>query len=728
MGPRLALVLLLALRFCPSQPFPRSPVPAKRKGSAPESRPSDGPWSWARIKRPEKDSAPAAPVAAKGPHLGRNFAEQFGNFTENLPFPRDFRIPNNTGIGIFFSGLGSGIILTTTLLLAPSVNMESSMRTSLLLFQDVLAEVERAYVEELDPQKLTETALQAMLSSLDPYTTLQKSDDLREQVQGRYGGVGLVISEPLQISDVQKAKALPTLKTPNQPKTPKGPGIKGSGAAGTTRSEESSVVVLSAFEGYAWDAGMRVGDRILAIDDAPMTGLSLDSVRDKLRGPPDTKVKLKIARDVMGSGPAGKEFEITLDRKAIQLDDVRIGTLWGRREEGLAYVQLSGFGGSVASDLAKSLINLEAQAPEGLKGVILDLRGNPGGLLSSAVEVSSLLVPKGSTIVTADGRAFNTVRYKSTAEPLRPLDLPLVVLVNSGTASAAEIVAGAVQDLDAGVVVGMGDGRTFGKGLVQEVEELEDGNAIKYTIAKYYTPSGRCIQSDTYKSAVAKATKKDAGDSTSSSTPIVSDVKGERRPAKGFTSTKIKDQDKRIFKTRIGRDVRDGGGIEADVKVANPPLSPLTQALVSQGAFFDFASEWTRKHEFVSFVDAGSNEVLKSFEEFVKRRESQGLLRLDAVVPQLADIEQGLSDAGLPQTVSEVQRLRSTLRKELTNDFRKEEDEIRLVLQDALSSRFLPDKMLSVYKLEKDKQFLKGLEILRSKRAYEAILQAPKAS
>jgi len=633
----------------------------------------------------------------------------------------------------FLGGTGAGFALALSLLFAPSAQLEPAMREALLLYQDALTDLERYYVDDLDAKKLTSTALQAMLGSLDPYSSMQKAEQLREQVSGRYGGVGLVIAEPLRVSD---GPSPATVRSKGRGGLGAAPGAdeaaqpKGSPTAGTTRTEDSAVVVLNAFEGYAFDAGMRVGDRIVAVDGTPTAGLSLDDVRDMLRGAPDTKVALRVARDVLKSGPKGEEFDITLDRRVVKMDDVRVATLWGRKEEGIAYVQLTNFGETAAREVAQSLLRLESAAPEGLKGIVLDLRGNPGGLLTSAVEVSSLFVPKDSTIVTAEGRAFNPVRYKSISEPLRPINLPLVVLVNSGTASAAEIVSGAVQDLDAGVIVGIGDGRTFGKGLVQEVEELEGGESMKYTIAKYYTPSGRCIQSDNYKSASAKVKptpSEQADKALSPDAGTAGEPLSRGAPSRGFTSTKVADDEKKTFQTRTGRSVRDGGGIEADVKVANPPLAPLTSALISQGAVFDFTSEWTRHHEFSSYGNSGTPNVLKEFEEFVKRREKAGLLKLDAVVPQLSEIEAGLRDAKLTASAAEVGNLRKALRQELWSGFKKEHDELRFTLQEAITSRYLPEGMLQRYRLNEDTQFQKALDILRTRGMYDSLLQGAAA-
>ena len=620
----------------------------------------------------------------------------------------------------FVSGMGTGVALAAAIIFAPGLSLDVPTRNAIVLFEEVLTEIQRAYVDELDVKRLSEGAMDSMLSTLDPYTSLQRSEQLDEQVNGRYGGVGLVISEPLR-SKTRGPKAGPApgsdgsaaassaAAAPAAAKEaaadgerPGGPATTGSGTAGTLREDNVGVVVVNAFPGYAWDAGVRVGDRIESVDGTVTRGKTLDEVRDLLRGEPGTTTTIKVLRDTPKSGPAGEAFDIPLDRKLVKVDDVRTSVLWGKPEDGIAYIQLASFGSSAAQDLARSLITLDQQSG-GLKGVVLDLRGNPGGLLGSAVEVASMLVPEGSTIVSASGRAFDTVTYKSRAAPLRPLELPLVIMVNDGTASAAEIVSGAVQDLDSGAVVGIGEGRTFGKGLVQEVEEIGGGNSIKYTIAKYYTPSGRCIQRDTY--------KREAGSN------------------KGYTARRFKDDERKTFYTANGRPVREGGGIEADVKVAAPRNVPLIAALQSQGAFFDFAGEWGREHDFRGFRESGGDEVLDAFEKFVLRSEREGKLRLDAAVPQIEDIEKALGEAGLGESEAALAKVRAKLRDELKKGLREKEqrEDIRVVLREAIAARYLPDTMLQLYNLEDDLEFQAALRIVKDGGEYSRILTGNRA-
>merc|ERR1712038_275169 len=238
----------------------------------------------------------------------------------------------------------------------------------------------------------------------------------------------------------------------------------------------------------------------------------------------------------------------------------KLTTFLGKPEDGIGYIQLSGFAANAGNEVRQSIFALQRAAEEvsdggnGLQGLILDLRGNPGGLLTSAVDVSSLLVPKGSEIVSAKGRGFPSVTYRSRVDPILDPNTKLAVLINDSTASAAEIVSGAVQDLDVGVIVG--SGRTFGKGLVQNVEDLPFNTALKFTVAKYYTPSGRCIQSINYKGGGGK------------------DSNGK------YEASRVAEKDKSIFYTKNGREVKDGGGISVDYKVDAPKASALEVTLL----------------------------------------------------------------------------------------------------------------------------------------------------
>jgi len=319
----------------------------------------------------------------------------------------------------------------------------------------------------------------------------------------------------------------------------------------------------------------------------------------------------------------------------------------------------------------------------------LDLRGNPGGLLTSAVDVSSLLVPKNSDIVSARGRGFPSVLYRSRVDPLVSPDTKLAVLVNGGTASAAEIVSGAVQDLDVGVVIG--SDRTFGKGLVQNVEELPFDTALKFTVAKYYTPSGRCIQSTNYK---------EGGGS------------GMTVANSGFQAKKVSEKDKTDFYTKGGRIVKDGGGIEADYKVTAPSASALEVTLLRSGVMNDFASEWSKQYEMKDNFEV-TDDLYREFQKYVNAKQASKDLQLDSLyAPQLKDLKRVLKKSGYQASQREVDTLQASILREVQRDFDKYKVDLKEDLGQAILARYLPESMLIERGLKNDVQVDAAVKLL----------------
>ena len=506
--------------------------------------------------------------------------------------------------------------------------------------------------------------MKAMLNSLDPYTEfedLKAATAMKEQVSGKYGGVGLVISSNKKGANV--APTVPAVDTGSKDrKGPTGasPG-SGAGAGNDSGSKKGNgVVVVDAFEGYAYNAGVRVGDRIRAINGEDVRKLDINQVRDRLRGDPDTDISITVDRDGISlpttprtqtsESGSGKQLGIVLgassdsssnsnedkdsqtinfQRRLVRISDVKLATLLGEPSEGVGYINLSGFTSGAGRDFRDALLLLRATAAaaiptsapvssgngatattsatnsgnKDLKALVLDLRGNPGGLLDAAVEVASYLVPGNSDIVSAKSKNGQEVTYRSSIKPITPDGMKLVVLVNKGSASASEIVAGAIQDLDAGVVVGPSS--TYGKGLVQKIVPLAYDSALKYTVAKYYTPSGRCIQAIQYKggreNAPLVARGQDVpGDDGATPFPSPDEVAGEDSldggSVKSDGGVQVADKDRKVFKTRLGRAVRDGGGIEPDLKVNRIQVGAAESILYSQGVYNDFAEQFVKKY------------------------------------------------------------------------------------------------------------------------------------
>jgi carboxyl-terminal processing protease len=308
--------------------------------------------------------------------------------------------------------------------------------------------------------------------------------------------------------------------------------------------------------------------------------------------------------------------------------------------------------------------------------------------------VATLFVPNGSDIVSAKGRGFPEVLYRSKTEPALNPATRLAVLVNDQTASAAEIVSGAIQDLDVGVIVGKG--RTFGKGLVQNVQDLPYQTALKYTVAKYYTPSGRCIQSTVYE------TDGDSG-------------------AK-YKSKKVADKDRTIFYTAHGRQVKDGGGVEVDVKIEPQKASQLEVILVNSGTYSDYAAEWSKKHELTDNFKV-DDATYKDFQRFVEKRQEQGDMKLEILYDsQLKELQQKLTLSKLGSSSRELAKLRANIIKDVKKDFTTYKAEIIEDIEQNILARYLPDSMLIERGLRSDVQVIETAKMLKDGREFNKVL------
>jgi len=583
------------------------------------------------------------------------------------------------------------------------------------LFGEILADLQDLYVEPVDLDKLAETGFQAMLTSLDPYTEFENVEAakvMRTQTIGNYGGVGLVIAK-------------------NHDKEFK---------------DAPYITVQNAFEGYAYDAGMRVGDTLVAVDGKDVKDTSTNDVSLMLKGEPGSKVELKYKRPGMDGV---QTCELT--RKIVLLRDVPLGMTLGKDEERVGYVKLQGFSTSAAAELAYVIGQLQAESP--LKSLVLDLRGNPGGLLSSAIKVSELFINEGDKIVTTRGRTLSTggpeaasaaatpatpvvpspkdktvttpapakagekrMTFETTYNsdpiamripngqqqvvfhpPLLNKETKLVVLVNKGTASAAEIVSGAIQDHDRGVILGE---TTYGKGLVQQLQRLgQGGQQIKFTIGKYYTPSGRCIQSKTY---------------TTKSGQL------------GTDEVIVKDQDRKVYYTDGGRQVRDGGGIEPDVVKKDPKIGQLERELDRKDMFFDYASIYEAKH-----LEDGEKlaraqeplvtpEVYADFQQFALKEMAN---QVESPFDKSLDImKTALEETGYTEALREVETLKVKLKTLTKEEFRKDEASIKKRLDLALRSRFVPDSIVTSVALFDDAQVDEAYSLAKDTQKFASLL------
>lgn len=383
------------------------------------------------------------------------------------------------------------------------------------IFTNLFREVNMYYVDETQPGILMEDAIGEMLGNLDPYTVYIPEDDVEDfriQQTGQYGGIGATI-----------------------------------------RRIGEYVAIDQPYEGFAADkAGLKSGDLILAVDGVEMKNASTSDISNLLKGTPGSQVTLSISR-------YGNERDVTFEREEIQVKSV---PFYGMLDDKTGYVVLRSFTDKASPEIQAAISDLKNN--HGMSQLVLDLRGNPGGLLSEAINVSNLFVPKNQEVVSTRGRLQELDQvYRTTRQPW-DTDIPLAVLIDRSSASASEIVAGTVQDLDRGVVVGQ---RSFGKGLVQQSRQLSYGAQVKITIAKYYTPSGRCIQAINY------AERHDDG-----------------------SVARIPDSLRTAFTTASGRTVYDGGGIDPDVEVEGESMSPVLYALLVNGHLFEYATQYVQNH------------------------------------------------------------------------------------------------------------------------------------
>ena len=389
----------------------------------------------------------------------------------------------------------------------------------------ILQELNRSYVDSLPVDRIERRGIDAMLENLDPYTVYipeEENENLQMMIHKTYGGIGAVIYKP----DVQ-----------------------------------GNVIINEPYANSpAQKYGLVCGDEIMAINGETVVGLTSQQCSEKMRGDPGTQVVFHVKKL-----RSGEEVDITVTRERIKIDDIEYS---GMLDDNVGYISQNGFSDGVGADFRRKVAELKKQ---GMKTLVLDLRGNGGGLMNEAAEIVSVLVPKGSLVVSAQGREpGSTYALKTTREPL-DTRMPVIVLVDSGSASASEIVAGALQDMDRATIMGE---RTYGKGLVQSIRSLPYGGELKVTTAKYYTPSGRCVQAIDY---------------------------AQRREDGSVVS--IPDSLTREFKTAHGRTVRDGGGITPDVKLDFREYSRLTYSLVAYGVIEQYALEFVRKHESIPSVE-----------------------------------------------------------------------------------------------------------------------------
>ena len=531
---------------------------------------------------------------------------------------------------------------------AQNKNHNFNVAKNIDVFTNIYQSLDMMYVDTLDANQVIGNGIEAMLNSLDPYTiyyTQEKEEELSTMITGKYAGIGALIKYNNQIKNVVIDQ--PYANTP------------------------------SAL------AGLQKGDIILAIDNLSMAGKDNSFVSNHLRGTAGTTFQLKVKRPV-----SGKVFTVKITRKSIQLPAV---PYYGMRPNNIAYINLSSFTEGCSSDVRKAFIELREK---GAKGLVLDLRDNGGGSLSEAVKIVNMFVPKGITLVKTKGKiARANSEYKTTEEPIDTV-MPIVVLVNENTASASEITAGSLQDLDRGVVLGA---KTFGKGLVQQVVQVPYGGSLKLTSGKYYIPSGRCIQALKYKHA------------------------------KGGRAEALPDSLVKTFYTLNKREVKDGGGIMPDVKVKGDSVPNIALYLASfrdsNEVMFNYELDYIAKHASIASPET-FHLTDADYEEFKQRVIKSGFKYDGETAKLLKSLEQLARFEGYYDLSKEqFNALKDKLQHNVAHDLEYNKAFIKELLEGDIVRAYYYQGGGIAYSLTKDVFFKRATELLTNIKEYNSILK-----
>ena len=514
------------------------------------------------------------------------------------------------------------------------------------IFYTLFRELNLFYVDDVNPDKLVKTSIDKMLESLDPYTNYISEDDVEDfkfMTTGEYAGIGALISK-----------------------------------------QKERIVIAEPYEGFpAQKSGLKAGDVLLEVAGKSTAKLSTEDVSNLLKGPAGKPVVLKVER--MGEK---KPLTIEVIREKIHIDPV---PYYGMLDKETGYIRLSNFTADCTERVKSAFLDLKEK--QGAKSLILDLRSNPGGLLMESVRISNLFIPKGQEIVSTKGKVKQWDKvYKATENPIDTV-MPIAVLVNRGSASASEIVAGAIQDLDRGMIIGT---RTFGKGLVQTTRELSYNAKLKITTAKYYMPSGRCIQALDY----------------------------THRNDDGSVGA-IPDSLITKYTTKKGRIVFDGGGVAPDITVKDEALSSLSANLITQSVLFDYATYFTTKNDKVASPEEFTiaPEVYAEFTQFVKKQKD---FKYESKTEEEFDklLEIAKKEKYYDVSKDEFEALKVRLGHDIDKDLANFKEEVSELLTDEIISRYYYQKGAIKAALQDDDDIEKALEILHKPDGYASIFDA----
>lgn len=517
-------------------------------------------------------------------------------------------------------------------------NKNFEIAKNLEIYYSLFRELNMFYVDEVDPNTLVKTSIDEMLGSLDPYTNYISEDqmeDFRFMTTGEYAGIGALIGQ-----------------------------------------QNGKIVISEPYEGFpAQKFGLKAGDVILKVENKSTENMSTEDVSNMLKGAAKRPVKLSVLRP-----GTNKPFEVNVVREKITIDAI---PYYGMIDDNTAYIRLSNFTSNSGDGVRKAFLELKRNNPESL---VLDMRSNPGGLLQEAVKIVNLFVPKGEEIVSTRGKVKQWDRtYTATAEPL-DTTIRIAVLVNSHSASASEIVAGAMQDLDRGIVVGS---RTFGKGLVQTTRDLSYNAKLKVTTAKYYTPSGRCIQSLDY------TQRNDDGSVGNVPDSLITE-----------------------FQTKKGRKVYDGGGIVPDVVLEPEQLSNLSAALLTKFLVFDFATLYSNSNESIAPPEEFeiTEEIYQEFKKYVTDKNFEYESRSEQMLGELMETAQ--KEKYYELASEEFEKMMEKLHPDAEKDLQVFSDEIKNLLKNEIVSRYYYQKGAIRASIGDDKVIKKAMNEISSATSY----------
>jgi carboxyl-terminal processing protease len=508
-------------------------------------------------------------------------------------------------------------------------------------YSKVYKEITVNYVDSLDPEEFMRAGIDGMLRTLDPYTVYigeKENDEIDLITNGKYGGVGVTI------------------------------GLR-----------DGYVTVINLLEGFsAAKQGVEVGDRIIEVEGKATKGISLEDIRQFVRGAPGTELKMKIERE-----GEKKPIDFVLMREEISVHNIAYA---GYIVDGIGYIRLERFSRTAGDDLRNSIKDLRAKGAP--KGLVLDLRDNPGGLLESAVEVVSKFIPESSLVVSTRGRKIDSERKYYSSETPMLKDVPTVVLVNRFSASASEIVGGAMQDLDRGVLVGT---RTFGKGLVQTITRLSENASLKLTSARYYTPSGRCIQEVDY----------------------------WHRDGDGNGTTKP-DSLRREFRTAHNRRVWESGGILPDTIVSDTVRNMYIEELNRKSMLFKYANHFASEKKMIPDTFEVTNAIIDDFETFIKEK---GFEYQDEGEVKLNELRSLAMNARYNQSFLDgVSKLENELKAGRGMQIHRYQEDIRIALKTEILARMKGEKARFESMFATDKQLQTAINILKNKKIYDKLL------